>query len=70
MTKQKKLDRPELRESFLSDLRLLEEHKTSPEWIAIKYLHELARTIEALKEDREIADNMRDYWKHQRCGAE
>lgn len=21
-------------------------------------------------EDREIADNMRDYWKHLRCGAE
>ncbi len=21
-------------------------------------------------EDKVIADNMRDYWKHQRCGAE
>ncbi len=37
MNEQKKLDRPD-REKFLIDLRLLEEHKTSPEWIATKYL--------------------------------
>ena len=30
-----------VRENFLLDLRLLEEHKTSPEWIATKYLYEL-----------------------------
>ena len=29
-----------------------------------------AEFLTALKEDSRIADNMRDYWKHQNCGAE
>jgi len=33
---------------------------------AAKHIHPKAKD----KEDAEIADNMRDYWKHQRCGAE
>ncbi len=36
-----RLDRPD-RENFLSDLRLLEERKTSPEWIAMKYSAKLS----------------------------
>jgi len=31
-------DNEELKENFLSALRLLEEQKTSPEWVARKYL--------------------------------
>ena len=48
---QKRLDRPD-RESFLTDLRLLEERKTSPEWIAMKYLA-LIPDIEELDKIRE-----------------
>ena len=30
----------------------------------------LCFAFEAGNDDKTIADNMRDYWKHQRCGAE
>lgn len=33
-------EKSDLREQFLTDLRLLEERKTSPEWIVTKYMYE------------------------------
>ncbi len=56
--KPKQKGRPD-RENFLKDLRLLEERKTSPEWIATKYLYELAlieSLIEELKHKLYLAD--------------
>ncbi len=44
-----RLVRPD-RESFLTDLRLLEERKTSPEWIATKYLALIPDIEEAKKQ--------------------
>ena len=57
---QKRLDRPELRENFLLDLRLLEEHKTSPEWIAMKYLYELALIPDEKEAVKRIKKQARD----------
>ena len=55
-----RLDRPELRENFLLDLRLLEEHKTSPEWIAMKYLYELALIPDEKEAVKRIKKQARD----------